>query len=159
MAGTPLARLAELKGGWTGTNRLWLRPDEPAADSEMHATITPVLGGRFVRLDYTWAADGGPQEGSILFGYEEKQELVTAVWIDTWHMGDKAMSCVGEQANDRITVRGSYRAPTGPDWGWWTEIELSGPDAFVLRMFNVTPDGMKMRAAEAALSRAAAGTD
>ena len=32
------------------------------------ATVTPVLGGRFIRVDYTWGYQGRPQEGSLLVG-------------------------------------------------------------------------------------------
>lgn len=153
MEPTPLAPLIELEGRWTGTNRLWVHPDEPHDDSEMTVRIEPVLGGRFVRLDYTWGYKGEPQEGALLFGYDAKRDLVTAVWIDTWHMGDKAMSCAGEPGARRIAVKGSYGDDTGQAWGWWTEVEPSEPDAFFLRMYNVPPGGERVLATEAKLSR------
>jgi hypothetical protein len=58
-------------------------------------TVTPVLAGRFIRVDYTWSYRGEPQEGSLLVGYEPKTGEVSGHWIDTWHMGRIAMNCRG----------------------------------------------------------------
>lgn len=102
-------------------------PAEPPKESEATASIAPVVGKKFVRLDYTWAVDGEPQEGSFLFGFERKRNLVA-----------------GEDGGG--VVRGSYRVAWGPDWGWRTEIESTGRDSFRLRMFNVSPDARSERA-------------
>jgi hypothetical protein len=53
-----------------------------------------------------------------------------------------------------LSVRGSYAAPPGPDWGWRIEIT---PDGRTLRivMFNIWPDGSREDlAAEASYTRA-----
>ena len=85
--------------------------------------MTPVLGGRFVRLDYTWGYQGKPQEGSLLVGFDPQSGEVSGHWIDTWHMGRLVLSLRREAAaSGTIAVRGSYAAPPGPDWGWRIEI-------------------------------------
>ncbi len=146
----------QLVGQWTGTNRLWLSPAEKPKESGSTATISPMARRKFLRIDYTWAIEGETQEGSILFGHEKKRSLVTAIWVDSWHMGEKAMVCQGEVGKDGvITVRGSYDVASGPNWGWWTEIEIASRDAFRLRMFNVPPDGRRERAVEATFRRSA----
>ena len=67
------------------------KPDE----SPSTLTVTPVLGGRFVRLDYTWVYGEKPQEGSLLVGFDGPSQAVSRYWIDAWHMGSKAMKCGG----------------------------------------------------------------
>ncbi len=148
-----LSFLLERAGSWQGTYHLYLYPDQHHT-SASRATVIPVLGGRFARVDYDWAYDGAPQEGSLLLGAEEATGAVTAVWIDTWHMGDGIMICPGA-ANEAgaIVVRGSYAAPPGPDWGWRTELAPDGPDGWRLRMINVTPDGQEMLAVEVDFGR------
>jgi hypothetical protein len=118
-------------------------------------TITPLLGGRFVRIDYDWAYRGTPQQGSLLIGYEADADAVTAHWVDTWHMGDKVMACRGSaEADGGLSVRGSYAAPPGPAWGW--RIVLV-PDGQRLRlvMFNITPLDQEALAVAANYVRAA----
>jgi Protein of unknown function (DUF1579) len=147
--------LAGCAGSWRGTNTLQDPNSNTPEDSSSSATVTPVLGGKFVRLDYTWSYRGAPQEGSLLIGFDTQADQVTAHWVDTWHMSDKVMACVGPRPDSAIlSVRGSYAAPPGPDWGWRIEIT---PDGRTLRivMFNIWPDGSREDlAAEASYTRA-----
>ncbi len=80
-----LEKLAECAGGWTGTNRLSDPSMNVSDDSPSTAELTPLLDGKFIRLDYTWAYEGAAQEGSLLIGYESAPAIVTAHWVDTWH--------------------------------------------------------------------------
>jgi hypothetical protein len=146
--------LRSLKGRWSGENQLWLPPHKLPIESQTTATVTPLLGGRFVRLDYTWAFEGEAQEGSYLFGYETKKGLVSAAWIDSWHNAERMMICQGKLADHGgVDVLGSYPAPPGPDWGWRTIIEPTEPAAFRLLMFNITPEGNEELAVEASFKR------
>jgi hypothetical protein len=150
----PLEILRRLSGNWTGISKLWLSPAEPARESPSDALVTVVGGGRFVRLDYTWSFDGKAQEGSLLFGFETKQALLTAVWLDTWHNGERIMPCEGSGEEDGCcVVRGFYPAPTGPDWGWWIRVVPGDARRFSLIMENVTPAGERQLAVESAYER------
>ena len=68
---------------WEGTYPLW-GPSRPPQQSISVASITPMIGKRFVRIDCTWSYDGEPQEGSLLCGYDRKRRDVVATWIDSW---------------------------------------------------------------------------
>jgi hypothetical protein len=149
-----LRALAACAGGWVGTSRLQDPHSDVPDESHSTVTITTVLGGRFLRLDYDWAYRGAPQQGSLLIGHETPESAVTAQWIDTWHMGDKVMSCRGTVEEDgAISVRGSYAAPPGPDWGWRTVI-TPGAQRLRLVMYNITPDGKEELAVEGEYARA-----
>ena len=105
-------------------------------------------------MDYTWAYHGTPQDGSLLIGFTSGPAVVTAQWIDTWHMGESVMSCHGTaDPSGSIIVRGTYAAPPGADWGW--RIVLEPPDARTVRlvMYNVSPDGHEELAVEADYTR------
>ena len=123
-------------------------------DSPSTTDLTPLLGGRFIRLDYTWAYQGSAQEGSLLIGYESGPAVVTAQWIDNWHMGEAVMSCRGTAKTDgSVDVRGSYAAPPGPDWGWRIVLEPRDGTALHLVMYNITPEGDEELAVEADYTR------
>src|SRR5262245_5837127 len=74
--------LARCAGTWRGTNRLQDPHTGKPEESASVVTIAPILGGRFIRFDYTWSYQGAPQEGALLFGAEAKASIVTAHWID-----------------------------------------------------------------------------
>ena len=148
-----LAALAALQGPWQAVYQLRGDPSFEG-DSPSLATVVPVLGGRFVRIDYTWIEHHTPQEGSLLIGHEPDTGVVTTVWIDSWHNGVRMMPCTGRLGPDGgIDVRGSYpTGPGSPDWGWRTQIILDAGD-WAMTMWNVTPDGEEALAVRAEYSR------
>jgi len=151
---TPPASLVKLVGNWTGSNRLhvtWLTP--PIHDSTATASFTVAAQGQFLSLAYTWADEGKPQDGLLIIGSGETPDRVKAVWVDSWHMGDKFMSLDGTTEDDgSISMRGAYAAPPGPDWGWRIVI-APGDATFNMTMYNITPEGEEAIAVEAAFDR------
>lgn len=129
-------------GPWSGTNMLQ-DPEHMAPETTPSTlAVVPVLGGRFVRLDYTWSYRGQPQEGSLLIGFQEKAELVTCHWIDTFHVGSKVMVLQGlAPSGPTVSLLGSYEAPPGPDWGWKIEITADGGEPLKIVMYNLWPEG------------------
>lgn len=137
-----LQRLIAAAGSWAGTSTLTLDPREGKSDSSESAlTVTPILDGTFVRLDYDWSFSGTRHQGMMLVGCEPKRERVTIQWVDSFHNGRSVMPLVGPMGSEETLIaRGSYSAPTGPDWGW--RIALT-PAADLIRvvMHNLWPDG------------------
>lgn len=148
-----LSEILSLAGRWKGTYRLILGPNTAERLSSTVATLSPVAGGRFARLDYDWEDGGKPQDGSLLVGFEKERSIATAVWVDSWHMSNKFLISEGKAVRGSVDVSGSYAAPPGPDWGWRTTLG-PGPDG-TLRMFmyNGTPDGEEYLAVEALYAR------
>jgi hypothetical protein len=61
------------------------------------------------------------------------------------------MSCLATLPDGRcLSVRGTYAAPPGPDWGWRIEIV---PDTHALRIthYSIHPDGTEDFAAEGSI--------
>lgn len=150
-----LDALAALSGSWRATYELRGDPSFEA-DSASTAAITPILDGRFVRIDYTWSEKGQPQEGSLTVGCDRKTGEATIAWVDTWHNGDRFMISEGRLAEDgAIDVRGAYPpGPWEPGWTWRTRIEPSGDgSAWAMVMLNVMPDGTELPAVNARYQR------
>jgi hypothetical protein len=152
------AKAKKKKGGlargiFRGENRL-MDPETNAPDvSKATCRVVPVMGGRFVRLDYTWSWRKKKQEGSMLVGHDDDAAEVTIDWIDSWHMGGKVMHLRGAKGAGRTDVRGTYRAPPGPDWGWRIAIEAAASKLRIV-MHNVTPDGEEQLAMTTTLRKA-----
>lgn len=145
--------LRSLAGSWTGTNRLQDPNTNSPQDSPSTAILTLLLGGRFLRFDYTWSYHGQPQEGSLLMGGDPSSGSATVHWIDTWHMSHAVLACQGTAtANGALNAKGAYPAPPGPDWGW--RIAVVPGDALRIVMHNIWPEGKEELAVEAWYQRA-----
>jgi hypothetical protein len=124
--------LASAIGTWKGTKKLWLQdPNSPElCDTEVVVSAN--------RVSYTWSFRGSPQSGVIELS--KTDDLVHAAWTDTWH-STETMESEGTDSDDRIVFTGTYAAGDGPDWSWRTELDLSAPAGFGLKMFNIMPTG------------------
>jgi hypothetical protein len=158
MAG--LDALAAKAGNWTATYALRGDPSFEC-DTTTRATVTPLAGGRFVRIDYTWdeedmLKENGPQEGSLLVGFEDEPApgVATIAWIDGWHNGGRIMVSTGVLLESGgVDVRGSY--PDKPEyagWGWRTVHEPTN-GGWSMTMYNMTPDGEEALAVSADYTR------
>jgi hypothetical protein len=146
----PFDALADCAGNWRGTSTLQDPHAGIAEESPSTATVTLLPGS--IRLEYTWSYQGTPQRGSILFAVDGP--TITALWADTWHTGNKPMACSGP-GGDTLSVRGSYPAPPGPDWGWRIDALPNG-QKLCLGMWNLWPaelGGKEERAVEAVYAR------
>ncbi len=149
-----LSELAACAGSWRGSNRLYDPTTNRPEDSAATAKVSPVLGGRFLRLDYAWSYQGAPQEGSLLLGCVTKTGVLSAHWIDTWHMGEMVLACRGERRDGgALSLTGSYAVRPGPDWGWRIVLHPVEARALRLEMFNITPNGQEKIAVEASFGR------
>jgi hypothetical protein len=77
----------------------------------------------------------------------------TVHWIDSWHMGPAVMACYGSVSATPLSVRGSYSAPPGPDWGWRIDLATDGRDTLAVTMYNISPTGKEELAVEATYGR------
>jgi hypothetical protein len=111
--------LSDLQGRWAGSNRLFFTPTDPVHISETTALISLAALGKFLTMQYTWAHENQPQEGLLVIGSEPDGSRATAAWIDSFHIDNAMMVFQGSVTpQGGITVKRSYPAPEGPDWGW-----------------------------------------
>lgn len=145
-----LGNLIACAGSWRGRSVLQDPHSGLPDDSPATAVVRPILSGRFVRLDYTWMYQEREQQGSLLFGYQPSKDLITAHWIDSWHMGTVVMACEGASEDDgSLFVLGTYSSPEGPDWGWRTVISPRRNQSLRVVMHNIAPDGQEWLAVQA----------
>ena len=150
-----LERLIASAGTWQGTSTLQdpgrLEPETTPSS----LTITPLLSGRFVRLDYTWSYKGAAQAGSMLVGYQKLTGTLSLHWIDSWHNSDNVMAMSGPaDTSSLLTVRGTYPAPPGPDWGWQIALTPDLEGRIRIIMHNISPEGEAYPAVEGDYTRA-----
>jgi hypothetical protein len=148
-------KLTELAGQWSGVNRLWVYPGDPVRESETKASVEFAARGALAMITYTWAYEGGPQEGILMVRTETDADDVEVVWVDSWHTSSKFMLFRGEEDKEGlVAVHGTYSAPGGPDWGWRIVLGADSADEIHILMYNITPDGQEALAVEARYVRA-----
>ena len=132
-----------LLGNWSGTKQVWPFPgaDEIRSDSTAH--VSPIAQGQFIALSYTWEVEGQPQDGMIVFPSQSGETTTKSVWLDSWHTKNDMMHCEAALEKGIVSLKGSYPAPEGPDWGWRIEIDVDPAPSLAIHMFNITPEGQE----------------
>ncbi|MET0813628.1 MAG: DUF1579 domain-containing protein, partial [Pseudoxanthomonas sp.] len=77
-------QLAEhLAGTWTTKQTVWMDPSAPPMTETGKATVTPIFGGRQLRMDFTGSFMGQPFEGLGYNGYDINAGKYTNSWTDS----------------------------------------------------------------------------
>lgn len=152
-AGPEHRLLAQLAGSWRGPSQLWLDPEAPPEESSIELLAEPILGGRWLRLSERGTAFGKPRAGQMLLGYHLDARAYELAWIDSSHTGTSIILSTGPASEPGLVdVLGSYIAGD-QRWGWRTRLRLPAPDELLLEAFNISPDGVEMRAIVSSLRR------
>ena len=139
--GKPHAYLAEGVGEWTGKNQTWMGPNTEPMSSESTTTVTPMMDGRFVKVDMKGEMPGaGPFNGFAINGYDNVSGQFVAVWID--NMGTGMANGTGKLSDDGkvMTWTFTFNCPITKKPAIIRQVETTtGPDAKTLEVFTADP--------------------
>lgn len=142
-------RLASLAGNWEGTTRTWFEKDVLADESPMRGKMSLILEGRFLSYEYQGVLNGKPYEGKMLWAYDLGNEKCQCSWVDTFHMGTGILQSEGKATKNGFESTGKYGWIGIPEpWRWRTELEIINANQFVIRAFNISPEGDEAKATE-----------
>ncbi|MEE1946328.1 DUF1579 family protein [Pedobacter sp. KR3-3] len=145
----PHLRLAGLVGSWDGQTRTWFEKDVLADESPMRGRMNLIMDGRFLSYEYVGRINGKPFEGKMLWGYDLQNAKCQCSWVDTFHMGTGILQSTGHETSFGFSVTGQYGWPGVAElWGWRTELEIINSDQFIIRAFNISPQGEEAKATE-----------
>lgn len=97
-------RLAGEAGVWKGTTSMWMFGSEQAMTSETTSTVTPIMDGRYIKVEMTGGGmpGTGPYSGLGLYGFDNVSQRFGCTWIDNWGTG--MMKGTGELSSDGKTT-------------------------------------------------------
>jgi hypothetical protein len=111
-AGTPgkmQALLAKDAGEWSGKTTMWMGPDGEPMTSECTSTVTPIMDGRYVKVEMKGDMPGmGPYHGGGVYGYDNVQKKFVSSWIDNHSTG--IMQGEGELSQDGKSITWEHKA-------------------------------------------------
>ena len=143
-AGTPGAnheRLTKDAGVWEGKNTMWMGPGSDPVKSDSKTTVTPMLDGRFVKLEMAGEMPGmGPYIGFAISGYDNVSKKFVSTWID--NHGTGLATGEGELSKDGKTLTWNYtfNCPITNKPALLRQIEtVTGPGTKTLEMFGADP--------------------
>ncbi|WP_199117173.1 DUF1579 domain-containing protein [Pedobacter sp. ASV28] len=145
----PHSRLANLVGTWDGSTRTWFEKDVLADESPMQGRIYSLLNGRFIRYEYRGTLNGKTFEGLMVWGYDLENDKCVCSWLDSFHMGTGIMFAEGKETSNGFSVTGQYGTSEMPEiWSWRTDLEIINSDQFIIRAYNISPNGEETKATE-----------
>jgi hypothetical protein len=138
-------RLAQGAGVWQGKNTMWMGPGGEAMNSECKVTVTPIMDGRFVKVEVAGEMPGmGPYSAGGVYGFDNVSKKFVSAWIDNHSTG--IMNGTGELSADGKTLTWNYNfnCPVTEKPAVLREVEtITGADTKTLEMFGADPKSGK----------------
>jgi hypothetical protein len=150
------AKLADGIGTWHGKTTMWMTPDAEPITSDGTSVVTPILGGRFIKVDMSGDCPGmGPWSGTGIFGYDNVAEKFQAIWISDHATG--MMVGDGEMSSDGKTFTWEYTGtcPIAKGPISVRDVEtITGPNTKTIESFSTDPKtGQEFKMMSIELSR------
>lgn len=152
--GAEHAALKDLVGTWNAQVKWWMDPSGKPQISKGKSVNRAILGGKFIREDYSGSMMGRPFEGVGYLGYDNVAQNYTSYWIDsmstasmigtgTYDSKARAWAFNNEMScpilNDKIKMRSVSR--------------VVDKNHFVFEMFGPGPDGKEYKNLEITYSK------
>lgn len=117
-AGTPGTQQQRLIDGavgtWSAKTSMWMDPDAEPMVSTGTSVNTAVLGGRYVRMDYTGQMMGEEFQGVGYIGYDNVKGKYFASWIDSMSTGMYVANGEYDPDTRTYTYHGTMPNPLDP---------------------------------------------
>lgn len=148
VAGTPGKMhefMARGVGTWRGKNTMWMGPGAEPVRCESTATVTSVMGGRYLKAEMSSDVPGmGPYSGLGIYGFDNVLGKFVATWIDSQSTG--IMTGTGELSDDgkTLTWTYTYQCPLTKKPATVRSLETyTSPTTWTMEMFGVDPKSGK----------------
>lgn len=137
MPGKMHGELAKRVGTWKGKSTMWMYPGAEPLTSECTSTVTPMLDGRFIKVEHTGEMPGmGPFAGFGLYGFDNVSQEFVSTWIDS--CGTGMAHGTGELSADgkKLTMNRTFNCPLTKKAIAMREIEtITGSNSKTLEIF------------------------
>jgi hypothetical protein len=136
------AHLADAVGEWTVVAKIWMAPDAPPTVTPGTATVRPILGGRYFRMDYESTFLGKPFQGIGIDGYDKVVGQHFGTWIDGMSTGIFHHTGQCEDGGKRTVTEGEMLdAMTGQPSKMRSVVQMNDDGTMTFTSYNIAADG------------------
>lgn len=144
--------LKSLAGSWKTVTKAWFGPGEPQV-TEGTAEATSILGGRFLREEYTGIFMGDPFQGMGVTGYDLMKKEYVGTWVDSMGTGIAESKGRYDAAAKRFDYTATYMDPmTMKEKTWRMVNKIIDNNKHVFSMFDMM-DGKEVMTMEITYTR------
>lgn len=151
--GAPHRLLASLAGTWTTRTRARMDADAAPMEGTGSCEQKMILGGRFLRQEYTGEMMGMTFTGVNLIGYDNHTGKFVSTWVDTMNTGIFYFEGSGDAEGKTMTRLSSYDDPDRGPMTWRSVTRIVDENTLEYEMFLTPKGGREERVSEMTLSR------
>lgn len=143
------AYLKNFLGEWDVSTKAWMQPGTEPVVSQNSSTARMIMGGRFLKIEFTGEMFGQPFEGLQIVGFDNFQKKYMTFWIDSSSTAFYLLSGTRDESANVITDTGDWTDPmTGGTIGVRAVTKLISEDEYVYEMYMIGPDGNEFKTLE-----------
>jgi hypothetical protein len=133
-------QMAKRAGQWTMVKKLSM-PGQKPMEATGNATITSILGGRFLREENDGMLFGQPVAAEMMSGYDDDADRYEVVW--GWTGANRLITATGksEDGGRKIHYTSSYDSGKGKKEQIVIDLRTVDDDHFVVTLTSKLPDG------------------
>lgn len=140
--GAPHKMMAGLAGSWTTRTRASMGPGKPPMESAGTCEQEMILGGHYLRQEYTGDMMGDKFTGINLIGYDNHTRKYVSTWIDSMSTGIYYFEGTASADGKTITQECSYDDPVRGPLVWRSVTRIVDDNTMEYEMY-ITPKGGK----------------
>lgn len=148
--------LEQFVGEWDAATRMWVEgPQKPPMESSGTSSSTMVLGGRFLRQDFSGQMMGMPFTGVGFTGYDNFKKKYVGSWMDSMSTSLATMEGTFDTAGKVLTTWGKMDEPmTGEkDKTIKYVLRILSPDKHVFEAYDLVGTKSEFKAFEITYTR------
>jgi hypothetical protein len=147
-------KLEALAGDWKADVKMWMGPGEPEK-SQGSSKNEMIMGGRFLKSEFSGNMMGRPFKGCSLNGYDNAKGKFIGLWIDDMSTGYMASEGSCDASGKVLTLTSEFECPIRKQHVKMRMVTtLIDSDSHKLEMFDAMPDGKEMKTMEILYTRA-----
>lgn len=151
--GAPHNLLASMAGSWDAKVKSWMEPGKPPMESTGTSEDKMVLGGRFLRQEFTGDMMGTVFTGIGFTGYDNHTGKYESTWMDS--MGTAILFFEGTADADgkTITQESRYDDPFKGPMKWRSVTKILDERTHLFEMYSIDRNGKEEKMMEITYTR------
>ena len=133
--GAPHELLAGMAGSWNARSKMWMEPGKPPMETSGTCEQRMILGGRYLRQEFTGDMMGTTFNGLGITGYDNHKESYVSTWMDSMSTAIFFFEGTAGPDGKTITQTCRYDDPVKGPLKWRSVTKIVDHDTHLFEMF------------------------